>query len=173
MAVTLGPAPRYQWQGLSTDTKPTDFRVGVNDLFFETDTGNEFIYNGAWNAYSNAGGGGGGGGSAPQFNSSVSATPATSQNNYAPTGYTAGTTNLLILTPSANITITGLAAPSKNWSVLIYNASPTYTITFANQSGSSSAANQFVLANAASVSLQPQTTTMANYINALTYWTLS
>jgi hypothetical protein len=68
MAVTLGPAPRYQWQGLSTDTKPTDFRVGVNDLFFETDTGNEFIYNGAWNAYSNAGGGGGGGGgSAPVF----------------------------------------------------------------------------------------------------------
>lgn len=52
MTVTYGRTPRYQWQGLHADVKPTDSRVGVNDLFFETDTGNEFIYNGiAWAAY--------------------------------------------------------------------------------------------------------------------------
>ncbi|HKS76677.1 MAG TPA: hypothetical protein VJQ82_25910 [Terriglobales bacterium] len=59
MTVTLAPIPRYQWQGLSSDTKPTSNTVGVNDLFFESDTGNLFIYNGtSWNAYSGGGGGG-------------------------------------------------------------------------------------------------------------------
>lgn len=58
MTVTLGPVPRYQYQGLSADTKPTSSIVGVNDLFFETDTGNFFIYNGvSWNGYSLGGGG--------------------------------------------------------------------------------------------------------------------
>lgn len=52
MAITMATPPRYQWDGLSSDTKPTDSRVGVNDLFFETDTGNFFIYNGtSWSSY--------------------------------------------------------------------------------------------------------------------------
>jgi hypothetical protein len=63
MTVTLAASPRYQWQGLSTDTKPTDSRVGVNDLFFAYDTGNLYIYNGtSWNLYAIGGGGGGGSG---------------------------------------------------------------------------------------------------------------
>jgi hypothetical protein len=174
MAITLFSVPRYQWQCLSTDTMPTDNRVGLNDLLFQTDTGDFFIYNGtAWNAYTAPGGGGGGGSAAPVFNNAISAAPATSQNNYAPTGYTAGTTNLLILTPSANITITGIAAPSKNWSMLIYNASPTYTITFPNQSSSSTAANQFSNINASFVTLQAQAMAQVNYINAITYWVFS
>lgn len=58
MTVTLGPTPRYQWQGLSSDTKRTDNTVGVNDIFFETDTGIFFIYNGTgWNPYTTSSGG--------------------------------------------------------------------------------------------------------------------
>jgi hypothetical protein len=45
MAVTSGNMSRYMWQGLSSDTKPTDNRVGVNDVFFETDTGRWFLWN--------------------------------------------------------------------------------------------------------------------------------
>lgn len=58
MTVVMGPTPRYQWQGLSGDTKPTDQRVGINDIFFETDTGNFFIFGGsAWAAYNASSGG--------------------------------------------------------------------------------------------------------------------
>lgn len=58
MTVTLGPTPRYQWQGLSSDTKPTGITVGVNDIFFETDTGNYFLYSGTgWNPYTTSSGG--------------------------------------------------------------------------------------------------------------------
>lgn len=60
MTVTLAPVPRYQFQGLSGDTKPVNPLVaGINDLFFESDTGNLFIFNGsAWNSYSAGSGGG-------------------------------------------------------------------------------------------------------------------
>lgn len=58
MTVALGPVPRYQWQGLSGDTKPTGPTVNVNDIFFETDTGAFFIFGGAaWAPYNASSGG--------------------------------------------------------------------------------------------------------------------
>lgn len=36
---------RYDWCGLSTDSKPTE-NVAVNDLFLELDTGNFYYFNG-------------------------------------------------------------------------------------------------------------------------------
>lgn len=173
MTVTIGPVPRYQWQGLSSDTKPTDSRVGVNDLFFETDTGNEFIYNGVWNAY-NLGGGGGGGSSAPVFDNSVTATGATSQNNYSPGAYVAGTTNLILAAAaSGGSTCTGLVAAGKNWSALWVNTSATDPWIFPHLSGSSTAANRFSNMNGASVQIPPLGAAQLNYINALTFWQFS
>jgi len=55
MAVVSGGLSRYMWQGLSSDVKPTDNRVGVNDVFFETDTGRYFLWNlktATWNVSS-------------------------------------------------------------------------------------------------------------------------
>lgn len=49
MAITMAGTAAYLWQGLSSDTKPTDIRVSVNDVFLETDTGKYWVYNGtAW-----------------------------------------------------------------------------------------------------------------------------
>jgi hypothetical protein len=158
MSVTLAAAPRYQWQGLSTDTKPTDNRVGINDLYFAYDTGNLYIYSGTtWNLYA-LGGGGGGGGSAPAFTSSVTATLAASQNNYSPSGYVGGTTNAMYLAAaSGGSTITGLAAATAGWVVFVFNTSTTDIITFANLSGSSSSANQFNCPQQTSALLAPTT----------------
>ena len=51
-----------RWIGLSTDTKPSS-SVNAGDKFYETNTGNDYIYNGsAWVLF--AGGGGGGAGPA-------------------------------------------------------------------------------------------------------------
>jgi len=166
MALVLNFTPRYQWQGLSTDTKPTDFRVGVNDLFFETDTGNLFIYNGsAWNAY-NIGGGGGGGGSAPVFKSSVTdAAPGASDNNYSPTGYVGGTTNRLLVTAaSGGTTLTGLVAATDGWNVYIRNMSTTDNITLAHLSASSTAANRFSCPQGVNAIIAPLTGTLLVYV---------
>lgn len=38
-----------KWQGLSGDTKPTSAPVG--SMFYETDTGKEFVWNGSWVQY--------------------------------------------------------------------------------------------------------------------------
>jgi hypothetical protein len=96
-------------------------------------------------------------------------------NNYSPTGYTGGTTNRLILTPSAATTLTGLVtAASDGFVVYIYNDSATFSITFNHQSGSSSAGNQFNLPNATAVVLQPYSGSFFMWINNLlsstAYW---
>jgi hypothetical protein len=114
-------------------------------------------------------------GGAGQFNSSVSAAPSGTVNNYAPSGYTAGTTNRLLLTPSAATTLTGLtSAASDGFVVFIYNDSATFSITFNHQSGSSSAGNQFNLPNATAVVLQPYSGSFFMWINNLlsstAYW---
>jgi len=161
MAVTLGPAPRYQWQGLSTDTKPTGNTVDVNQLFFETDTGKFYIFNGvAWNVYSTSGGGGGGG-SAPAFTSSVTdAAPGASDNNYSPTGYVGGTTNRLLVTAaSGGTTLTGLVAATDGWNVYIRNMSTTDNITLAHLSASSTAANRFSCPQGVNAIIAPLTGT--------------
>lgn len=47
MSVTMAPISNHLWQGLSSDTKPTTPITPVNAIFFETDTGNFFLYTGA------------------------------------------------------------------------------------------------------------------------------
>jgi len=55
-AVTVDRTGTYTALGLSTDTKPTTYQSG--STFYETDTGNVYIYNGsAWSVKSGAGGG--------------------------------------------------------------------------------------------------------------------
>lgn len=167
MAISMNFTPRYQWQGLSSDTKPTGNTVDVNQLFFETDTGNLFIYNGsAWNAYNVGGGGGGGGGNAPAFKSSVTdTTPGASVNNYTPAGYTGGTTNRLLITAAGGgTTITGLVAATDGWVVLIRNVSATDALIFPHQSGSSTAANRFSNISGGSVQIPAFGAAYANYI---------
>jgi hypothetical protein len=104
---------------------------------------------------------------------SVAAAMATSVNNYSPASYVGGTTNRLLITPTAGgSTITGLSATSvpDGWQVVLYNVSATITITFSNASGSSSAANQFLCPGAVSASLGPQTAAIVQYVAASTAW---
>ena len=99
-----------------------------------------------------------GSGAGINFASIVTATLGASQNNYAPTGYVAGTTNNLQLTAiSGGSTITGLLAATAGWSLYMYNASTAYTITLSNLSGSSSTANQFACPQGSSLALPTQT----------------
>jgi hypothetical protein len=111
----------------------------------------------------------------PTYSSSVSATPTGTNNNYAPSGYTAGTTTRLLLTPSAATTLTGLgSATIDGFVIYIYNLSATYSITFTHQGGGSSAGNQFNLQNGTSVVLQPYSGSFFMWINNLlsstSYW---
>ena len=93
----------------------------------------------------NGTGGGGGGGNA-LFNNSVSANlnTGTTYHDFDPTGYTAGTTNRLALTPSgANQTLDGLLEPGTDgFSLLLVNKSLSYSIVLNDQnfSGNGSAA---------------------------------
>jgi hypothetical protein len=85
-------------------------------------------------------------------------------NNYSPTGYTAGTTSRLILTPaSGGSTITGLVAAPDGWPVTIYNPSTTDSITFPNLSASSTSTNQFATPQAVPATLPPQTAVIIEY----------
>lgn len=107
----------------------------------------------------------GGSSSGGVFNISVTASPGASQDNYAPTGYVAGTTNRLLLAANAGgTTLTGLLAATDGWSVYVRNTSATDTITFAHLSGSSSAANQFSCPQGVNAALQPLTGSLLIYV---------
>ncbi len=100
---------------------------------------------------------------------SVSATLASSQNNYSPTGYVGGTTNRLILTAaSGGSTMTGLVGATDGWAVFVYNASSTDSIVFLNLSGLSLAANQFACSQGLAQSLPPLTG--ANILYVVNQW---
>ena len=77
----------------------------------------------------------------------VSATPATKQNDYAPSGYSTSAANqILAISPSASLGITGLSALTTNGGVVtILNASTDYLLWLEHESASSSAANRFTL----------------------------
>lgn len=96
---------------------------------------------------------------------SVTASPASSVNNYSPTGYVAGTTTRLLLTAaSGGSTITGLVAAPDNFKILIVNTSATDPLIFPDNSGSSTATNQFSNANAATVQIPPGGAAYATYV---------
>ena len=102
----------------------------------------------------------------PLLATSVSATLSTSHNNYAPTGYVAGTTNRLRLTAAAGgSSLTGLGAAGDGFSLLVCNESSTDIITFAHLSSSSLAANRFACANAVDADLMPLACAMLVYVN--------
>jgi hypothetical protein len=104
--------------------------------------------------------------------SSVSGTPSANIDYGAspPSGYVAGVTNRLILTPSANLSVLGLLSAPDGWAVLIKNASATYSITFPHH-GAGTSTNQFDNASAASVVLPPLGAALANYV--VNEWTFS
>ena len=84
---------------------------------------------------------------------SVGATPLTST-------WRSGSTNKLILTPaSGGTTITGIDASgcSDGFTMIIFNASSTDSITFSHLSGSSQTLNQISCANGAPATLAPLT----------------
>ena len=116
--------------------------------------------------------GGSGGSGAPVFSNSVTASPGTTVNNYSPTGYVGGTTNLLLFAAaSGGTTITGLAAATNGWTVYLRNTSTTDSITLANLSGSSSAANQFSLPQGVSSIIAPTTGLFLVYVT--NQWTIA
>lgn len=80
------------------------------------------------------------------FSSSISPPTLTANvNDYNPTGLQ--TCNFIRLTASANVNLTGLAAPnpSRNQALFICNIGAQFNITFVNESASSTAANRFLL----------------------------
>jgi hypothetical protein len=99
--------------------------------------------------------------------SSVSATLAASQNDYAPAGYVAAQTNRLVLT-SVTSTITGLLAATDGFSVQIVNAGGG-VITFKNASSSSAAANRFNCPNSADATLPNNGVLTATYVTNAWY----
>jgi hypothetical protein len=90
-----------------------------------------------------------------------------------PAGYTAGTTNLLVLTAnSAGSNLLGILNPGVNgWSMIVYNQSAIGDITILDQSGSS-AYNWFVCPLQVSWVIQPQAAALIVYINGIG-WTIT
>lgn len=137
MTVTLAPTPRYQWQGLSGDTKPTTNTVGINDIFFETDTGKFFIYNGtAWNSYT-IGGAGTPGGSSNQLQINSAGAFAGVAN--ATSGY--------VLTAQGTSSAPVFAAPTSPPFSINSQTGTTYTLVIGDQS------NEVRMSNAAANNL--------------------
>ena len=101
---------------------------------------------------------------APSFSTTLSATLASSQDNYSPVGYIAGSTDQLLLTPvSGGSTILGLLAAPDGFAIQLCNVSSVNTITFLN-AGSSTSTNQFSTPRAQPVILQPLTCVVLVYV---------
>jgi len=61
MTITVGPLSTQLWQGLAADTKPVHNTQPnppkINDVFFETDTGKWYLFDGdKWTATANGAG---------------------------------------------------------------------------------------------------------------------
>lgn len=116
---------------------------------------------------SNTTGGGGGGGGGPLFGNAVSASPATSQNDYAPAGFSSSTGTLILAAASGDSTITGLSSAGfvNNQLLQICNSSTTDNLIFPNLSGSSSAANQFSNAISGTAVIQPNSCAILTWLS--------
>lgn len=140
--------------------------LGIPTTAFTSDQG-YVVWNGS--AWVQIGGSGGGGVS---FGTQVIATLAATQDDWSPSGYVAGVTNCLLITPFAGgSTWNGLVAPSSAWSVLCVNQSTTDSITIANLAGSSASANRFSCAQGVSAVLAPQAGTIISYASG--HWNFS
>jgi hypothetical protein len=117
--------------------------------------------------------GGGGGGGAPVFANIVTATAASSQDNYAPAGFS-NTTSFLVITPaSGGSTINGLSSTGfiNGQSLQIRNGSTTDDLDFPNLAGTSLAANQFANLDNGTVSIGKNGSAILTYYNS--QWTFS
>ncbi len=107
------------------------------------------------------------------FNQQVIATvPSGETDNFSPSGYVAGTTNCLILTPvDGTSTLDGLDATGvpNGYAMIAWNASSTISITF-NDEASSIPANQFVCPGAVPATLAPFAKVLLTYLGG--QWTL-
>ena len=111
-----GPSPAYVW--------------------YETDTGLFWIYDGSWVQLGAIGG-------AFSLSGAISPTALAAQaDNYNPTGLSGAA--IIRLTASAPEPITGIVAPSTGRVILLANIG-TNTITLKNENASSTAANRFNL----------------------------
>lgn len=137
-----GPSPLYVW--------------------YETDTGLMWLYDGSWVSLGTLGG-------AFVLTGLISPTSLGSdQNNYSPTGL--ATASLIRLTASTPVNITGLAAPALGGQVILLANIGSNTITLKNASGSSSAANRFALS--ADYSLAQNKSALIWYDKTSTNWRL-
>jgi hypothetical protein len=110
-------------------------------------------------------------GGAPPLASVSANVPTGPENDYAPAGYVAGTTNRLLLTAAAGgSTLTGLVAAPDGWSILVRNMSETDTITLEHLTGSASA-NQFSLPAASSFVIVPGQSIWFEYV--VNVWTIA
>jgi len=114
-----------------------------------------------------------GGGAAPVYTNIVTASPATTQNNYAPSGFSSTTTFLALAAASGGSTITGLSSTGRanGSSLQIRNTSTTDPLIFPNLSGSSSAANQFNNASGGTTEILQGASAILTYYNS--QWTFS
>lgn len=114
----------------------------------------------------------GGGSSGGIYNVSISATLASGNtDSFAPTGYVAGVTNRLRLTPNAaGSTLLGLLAATDGWSILLVNLSLTVPIIISNQASGTSA-NQFRCPNYTGFSIAPGAAKLLFY--DVNQWTMT
>jgi hypothetical protein len=113
-----------------------------------------------------------GGGGSGVTRTVVSASPSTDQNDYSPSGYTAGTANdhVLRLNVGATMKITGLAAAADGGMVTLVNASTDYLLWLEHENTSSTAANRFTLPSAFPAFLMPGDTITLVYDGTSSRW---
>lgn len=107
----------------------------------------------------------------PIIPSSSVITPATlaaSQDDYNPAGLT-DKTAVIRQAASANISLTGLIAPTTDKLLYLINISAANTITLSNQDAGSAAANRFLIAGGDLI-LQPNASATLFYDTASSAW---
>jgi len=136
----------------------------LGDVAYTSDQGLCYSNGTAWVPIATAGG--------IAFTSAVADTPGTDQNDYAPTGWVGGVTNVLKLTPSANINITGILATGvpDGWIVAIDNNSTTFIVDFTDGDAGSAAANQMACPGQVTNTLGPRASTLIRRDATLGKW---
>lgn len=106
-----------------------------------------------------------GAGGSGQFNVPLSVALAGTVNDWSPTGWTPGVTNLLSITPTGTPTVNGINTfgMASGQVFLVYNASTTLSILFANLAAGSLSTNQVACPGAGTVALGPQTATQLTF----------
>lgn len=101
---------------------------------------------------------------APSYSNTLSAPLQSYQDDFFPSDYQSGFTNMLLLTPaSGGSTIAGWLAAPDGFAIMVSNLSETDSITFLNAS-SDTPANQFSCPGGVSVVLPPLTSVIIVYV---------